>query len=149
METVFSFIPAGWQATSPDTIELTLDNGDYAYIYKYPASHGRADNGYCWQVLRADMRISDVATTLPDAIDNATAFLNGPLDDLRTRFTADMQVKISYLQSELEDVHKKLAKLGIANPYAIYDQAYKAGYDAGVRDEHAAIIEMLDQRVPA
>lgn len=149
METVFSFIPAGWQATSPDTIELKLDNGDYAYIHKYPAVHGREGNGYCWQVCRADMHISGLVTTLPDAIDNATAFLNGPLDDLLTRFTADMQDKISYLQRELEDIHKKLAKLGIANPDTIYAQAYKAGYDAGVRDEHAAIIELLDQRVPA
>ena len=40
METVFSFIPAGWKATSPDTIEQRLDNGDYAYVHKYPDLHG-------------------------------------------------------------------------------------------------------------
>lgn len=149
METVFSFIPAGWQATSPDTIELKLENGDYAYIHKYPASHGRESNGYNWQVFRAGMHISGLVTTLPDAIDNATAFFNGPLDDLRTRFIAQIQDQTSRLHRELADIHKMLAKLGIANPDTIYDQAYKNGYDAGVRDEHAAIIDLLDQRVPA
>lgn len=149
METVFSFIPAGWQATSPDTIEMKLDNGDYAYIHKYPAVHGRPGNGYCWQVCRSDMHISGLVTTLPDAIDNATAFFNGPLDDLRTRFMAQIQDKTNRLHRELADIHHELRKIGIANPDTIYDQAYKAGYEAGVRDEHAAIIELLDQRVPA
>ena len=149
METVFSFIPAGWQATSPDTIELELNNGNYAYIHKYPAAHGKAENGYCWQVNRDGMHISGAVNTLPEAIDNATAFLNGPIDDLRTRFTAQMQDQMTRLHRELADIHNKLAKVGIANPDTIYDQAYKAGYEAGVRDEHAAIIELLDQRVPA
>lgn len=95
------------------------------------------------------MHISGLVTTLPDAIDNATAFFNGPLDDLRTRFIAQIQDQTSRLHRELADIHKMLAKLGIANPDTIYDQAYKACYDAVVRDEHAAIIELLDQRVPA
>lgn len=149
METVFSFIPAGWKATSPDTIEQCLDNGGYAYVHKYPDAHGRTNNNYCWQVSRAGMHISGLVTDLHAAIDSATLFLNGPLDVLRTRYQHDAQDRISRLHRQLADLHKKLAAVGIANPDTLYDQAYKAGYDAGIRDEHAAVIELLDQRVPA
>lgn len=95
------------------------------------------------------MHIIALATDLHAAIDSATLFLNGPLDNLRTRYQHDVQDSISRLHRELADLHKKLAGVGIANPDTIYDQAYKAGYDAGIRDEHAAVIELLDQRVPA
>lgn len=149
METVFEFIPEGWKATSPDTIEINLDNGDYAYIHKYPYEHARVENRYNWQVKRSGMHISSLVYKLPEAIDNATAFLRGPIDDVRSRYLAEAQDKITNIHKELTDLHKRLARAGIANPDTIYEQAFKAGYVEGVRDEHAAIIEIMDKRVPA
>ena len=149
METVFSFIPEGWKATSPDSIELKFDNGDYAYIHKYPAHHGRTENGYCSQVCRAGMHISTFADDLNGAIDFGNQYINGSLDDLRARFSSETQDKLNRCHREIADLHKKATEAGIANLDSIYDQAYKNGYADGVRDEHEAFIAIINQRAAA